>query len=584
MSVLLIVLAFTFTVFPAEGASSIDSLLAVWKNQKYPAAQEAVGQLIVQMYISDYERGLALSERYLREASQDRNKYFYINVLIHSYRFHQFEKKQEMLNQAVQLSKEEDFPELVAAAYTFKSISFRDNSMPDSAMIYALMAKDILTDIDNGSSLDEINQLIADMHFYAGEYMEAEKLYSNLLQMEKNFGKHWRFKTLRNNLGLIRLKQYRYDEAEEYFTAALEKLLMPPMTLSDSSGLDYQYRKLMEVNLAKGDYKKAEEFCNKGKSIAYRYSNVSELPGLYLGYSELLRKRNKLDSAHIVLTLAEAIEKEYPDPSLRASLSRERSYVYQAQGNYQKALPFLEQWVTLSKTADSVFNRAKILHIYAEHNYQITQSRAEGFKRETKLITAILMLCALSLFVIMTFYFRLRRSFKLLVEKNLELAYSSNTLPPQPITKSDSEKDEPAEERSDESPGENQIQKREIDEQILNEIAVNLERQMQEEKIYLKPDLTTAAAAQKLGTNRTYLTQAVRARYGMSFHDLINGHRIREAARIMDSAEAAMMTIDSIAEKSGFNNRVTFSKAFQQHTGISPSFFMKDIQSRKKDA
>ncbi|MCK6613305.1 MAG: AraC family transcriptional regulator [Ignavibacteriaceae bacterium] len=585
MRVFIIIFLANLCLFPGIQSEKVDSLLKIWNSQKFPEAEEAAGQLVVQMYVADFESGLALSRRLLRESVQHQNKFLYINILIHSYRFHVFDTKSRMLNEAAELARSENLPELQAAAYTFKSIIFRDNSMPDSAMLYALMAKTILSDIQSNASLDEINQLIADMHFFAGEYNEAEKIYLQLMEQEKNFAKHWRFITLRSNLGLIKFRQNRLDEAERYFQTAFEKLTAPPMSASDSSGMVYHFRKLMEVNLAKGNYQKGEEYCEKGKYYAEKFKQYAELPGLYIGYAEILRHKSKFDSAKTVLSLAEQLEKEYSDIRYKEAINRERAYTFKAAGDYRQAVNYLEQWVAVSKTADSIFNRAKILHIYAEHNHQILQQRAEGLQREKNLIIGILFISIASFLILIAYYFRLRKSHKLLVEKNLELAYSAASVPI-PVVERMAEEEEEEENAdpvtvrtTDGAQG-----KKTIDETLLRELSAKLNHLIHEEKIYLVHDLTTANAAERLGTNRTYLSQAVHHGSGMTFPDLINGHRVREAIQIMNSDESRSLTIDSIAERSGFNNRVTFSKVFQKHTGVSPSFFMRDIWARNREA
>jgi len=41
------------------------------------------------------------------------------------------------------------------------------------------------------------------------------------------------------------------------------------------------------------------------------------------------------------------------------------------------------------------------------------------------------------------------------------------------------------------------------------------------------------------------------------------------------------LTLETIAEKAGFNNRVTFLTAFKKFTGTTPSQYIKNIQLQK---
>ena len=53
-----------------------------------------------------------------------------------------------------------------------------------------------------------------------------------------------------------------------------------------------------------------------------------------------------------------------------------------------------------------------------------------------------------------------------------------------------------------------------------------LEKMMNEQKVFLEPDLNLIDLAQRIGTNRTYVSQAVRQYCGKSFSDYVNHERI----------------------------------------------------------
>lgn len=91
-----------------------------------------------------------------------------------------------------------------------------------------------------------------------------------------------------------------------------------------------------------------------------------------------------------------------------------------------------------------------------------------------------------------------------------------------------------------------------------------------------KPTFTMGRLAEMIGTNTSYLSQTINEHYGMTFTNLLNLYRIKEACRRMeDSENYGNLTLDAISESVGFKARVTFTKAFKQHVGMLPSEYLK---------
>ena len=98
---------------------------------------------------------------------------------------------------------------------------------------------------------------------------------------------------------------------------------------------------------------------------------------------------------------------------------------------------------------------------------------------------------------------------------------------------------------------------------------------MEQQKIYLLPKLTIGDLAQKIGTNKTYLSNCLNNSLHISFHDYVNKFRVDEACAIMDS-----MTIDSkhnmaeISVACGFNSISSFNRHFLKFKGVSPRDYL----------
>lgn len=105
---------------------------------------------------------------------------------------------------------------------------------------------------------------------------------------------------------------------------------------------------------------------------------------------------------------------------------------------------------------------------------------------------------------------------------------------------------------------------------IYSEISERLERMFAEEKPYLEPRLRLVDLAQRLGTNRTYLSLYFNQERNTSFYEFVNGFRLKHAEHLLRSTD---YTLEVVAELSGFNSLSTFRRAFAQKNSCSPQEF-----------
>lgn len=111
---------------------------------------------------------------------------------------------------------------------------------------------------------------------------------------------------------------------------------------------------------------------------------------------------------------------------------------------------------------------------------------------------------------------------------------------------------------------------------VYSTIAVRLEECMQKEKIYLNPKLSLQDVAAKVGTNRTYLSDYLNHVLNITFYEYINQMRVREACSIIDSMPAENpLSMQSVADMSGFNSISTFNRSFTKTVGMTPSEYAR---------
>ena len=81
---------------------------------------------------------------------------------------------------------------------------------------------------------------------------------------------------------------------------------------------------------------------------------------------------------------------------------------------------------------------------------------------------------------------------------------------------------------------------------------------------------------QKLNkVNTKYISESINQNAGMNFNGFINEKRIAYAKELIASEAAQELTLEAIANESGFRSKSSFNNAFKNFTGMTPSQFMK---------
>lgn len=108
-----------------------------------------------------------------------------------------------------------------------------------------------------------------------------------------------------------------------------------------------------------------------------------------------------------------------------------------------------------------------------------------------------------------------------------------------------------------------------------SELKSKLEYLMQTQKLYLNHELRLDDIADLLDISRHHASQVINENFNASFYDFINSYRIEAAKhKLATGFEDSSESISDIAYQCGFNNRVSFYKAFKKVTGSTPTEYM----------
>lgn len=112
------------------------------------------------------------------------------------------------------------------------------------------------------------------------------------------------------------------------------------------------------------------------------------------------------------------------------------------------------------------------------------------------------------------------------------------------------------------------------------ELKEQLIKLLNDEKVYKANDISLNSLSDRMGVTRHNLSQVINEHFDLNFFNLINKYRIQEAQQILRNDLNKNLNIIDIAYDVGFNNKVTFNKAFKEETKLTPTQYLKVVQQR----
>lgn len=108
------------------------------------------------------------------------------------------------------------------------------------------------------------------------------------------------------------------------------------------------------------------------------------------------------------------------------------------------------------------------------------------------------------------------------------------------------------------------------------ELFARIETLMREKEVFKQNGITRDSLAEMLGTNRTYVSQAINAFSGKTFVNYINTYRINEAVRMI-SDPASQVNAKEMAQELGYASVKVFYQVFQRETGLPLSRYRQEL-------
>ncbi len=282
--------------------------------------------------------------------------------------------------------------------------------------------------------------------------------------------------------------------------------------------------------------------------------------------------KGKIDQSIHFLKKAAECAKEINNPLMLQSVYEQLSDSYDRKNDSKNALIFLQLKNAITDTITRQnaqrayiemlvkYETGKIKKEATEAKGNLTQLKAES-KRKTIFLIIVIVISVAIISVVLFFYWK----------KISDIFYRYSYLSRKPFNDARNVK-AVFSAINKEIP-----EAMHVDKETSDQLVAKLKKVMEEEKLFLKSDLTLADLAKSLQTNTAYLSRVINDEFAMNFSNFLNKYRIEEAQKLIENHKLDVMTFEGIAKSCGFLSRSSFNQAFKKFTGMTPTEFSQKL-------
>ena len=136
------------------------------------------------------------------------------------------------------------------------------------------------------------------------------------------------------------------------------------------------------------------------------------------------------------------------------------------------------------------------------------------------------------------------------------------------------------EETEDNKPTES-YQKSGLKKSDANKYAKMITKLMQEEKLFLNPEVNLNEISRHIGIPQHHITQVLNEQLNKNLYTFVNEFRVNEVIRLFNIDKYNNWSIIAIAFETGFNSKSSFNTFFKKFTGKTPSEYRKELSPKQ---
>ncbi|MFV8374723.1 AraC family transcriptional regulator [Flavobacterium sp. LB1P71] len=439
--------------------------------------------------------------------------------------------------------------ELIGSVYMTKGVIYYDRKELMNALDNYLIADEYISKTNNHYLIYKVKYGIAQIKYYLGFYDEAIALFKECI----NYFKKENERAYLNSLGLCYNRIEKYNLCSQMNQAGLsaglrfKNLEMEPYFIH-SEGVNQYF---------KHNYKDAIKKLTKALPAVKNnkdFTNVTTAY-FYIGKSYWAQKLQEKALPYLK-KIDEAFQKQkYIRPDLREAYEILIDY-YQQQNDKELELYYVTTLLEVDQVLlkDYKYLSGKIHKEYDTKKLLQTQRNNEQYWTVVVCIIITIMTAFMAFLVYR--HVKNKRLFEELMNRKPDTVKSLV---------------------SDNNSKETEL---EINPELVTTILKNLEK-FERNKKYLEKDMTLAKMASLLNTNTKYVSKIIARYRDKGTVDYISNLKIDHIIELLKSENKYRnYTNKALGEESGFGSTQNFTRAFNNRTGLSPTYFISKLRSQ----
>lgn len=347
-----------------------------------------------------------------------------------------------------------------------------------------------------------------------------------------------------------------HDKARKYMETAVTHL---PAGYLDASTVYADYADYANACSRTGRKELAEHYFREAIRDA-GVSNSSSALDVYLSYAEFLHENGETRRAEQLLRQGLARADSIGTRWNRKSIYHELYRLLKEENRLAEATTMMDAYIREADSIAGARQRKELIELRVRYETAVKERIIEKNERmiaqqrqKIGMIAAAVFVCLAVCVLLLVLYFHKRASYRALFRLYSDLLARR----PDP---------------TGENPGAGRNREK------ADTLFDRIEKAMREEHIYRESGLTVEKAAAMIGTNRTYLSAAIKQNTGLSFIYYVNSYRIHEAMDTL-SDPANDTPLKAIILDVGFRSPTTFYKLFAEATGKTPQTWRQEARN-----
>jgi AraC-like DNA-binding protein len=400
------------------------------------------------------------------------------------------------------------------------------------------------------SDIIYIYNAIADIYYQFQEFELAVQVLKKAIDTPctaHNFRRHF---NARNTLGLCYSYLNQPDSAMFYFQSIIDEPRFAEMHRVEIYKI-VALKNIADIYFANGEYEKTitmyKEVFKSLEEDVFEYDFAN---GAAIGLAQSYLYTGNIKEAKILLD--DRLKREHIGDRRLRDWFETVSIYYQKTGNYKMALAYSDSTRRLEQKEYETVNTMRLLRVEQAAN-ALDMKMANAEKKKTRNYLIFALIGCIILAIALGIWIYLHRQ---IARKNRSLYLQIQEL---------LQKEKAAEQQLFAAPEE------ELSRTM--QLFRSLSELMQKEKLFTDPDLNRKMLSDRLGTNETYLADAIREATGETFSNYVSDLRLQYTLQLM--SEQSDLTSDAVAIDSGHGSYSTFFRLFTKKYGITPSEYRK---------